>query len=390
MKTSNRTLWIDYLRGFITLLVVAHHSSLAYTTFASFDKAAYKNSTHPIVDVHRWIGLDIFEDFNDIFFMSLMFLISGLFVTKGLDKGIKLYLKERYYRLFIPFLIGVCFLMLIAYYPAFLLAYGKGDLRSYLIDFFTVESWPVGPPWFIWVLFVFNIIVALLYPYLKDKITWLAVKFSTLKDSPLKVLFVFYALTWILYIPMMFFFGPGTWTGLGPFDFQVSRIFLYFGYFFIGIIIARININEGIFGDGSSLVKRPFIWVLGCILVYGLVKVIEQPLENLISTNIINTFQAIMIYRSVWTLSCSVSCLAFIILFKRGFRHPVGWWQSLSFNAYGIYLIHYIFVLWCQYMLLGTNMPAYYKFLITFLVSCSISWFITIMIRKIKIVKKYL
>ena len=42
---QNRTLWIDYLRSFITVLVVAHHSSLAYTTFASFDKVQLHGHT---------------------------------------------------------------------------------------------------------------------------------------------------------------------------------------------------------------------------------------------------------------------------------------------------------------------------------------------------------
>ena len=84
--TTNRAIWLDYLRAFITVLVVAHHSSLAYTTFASFNKAAYNASTHPIVDTVRSHGLDIFEDFNDVFFMSLMFLISGIFVLPALAR----------------------------------------------------------------------------------------------------------------------------------------------------------------------------------------------------------------------------------------------------------------------------------------------------------------
>jgi surface polysaccharide O-acyltransferase-like enzyme len=82
----SRNLWVDYLRSAITVMVVAHHSSLAYTTFAKFDRLAYIRSTHPIVDAQRWIGLDIFENFNDVFFMSLMFLIGGLFLSKSITK----------------------------------------------------------------------------------------------------------------------------------------------------------------------------------------------------------------------------------------------------------------------------------------------------------------
>jgi glucan biosynthesis protein C len=85
-KAVSRTLWIDYLRSFITVLVVAHHSSLAYTTFASFNKTAYITSTNPIVDSQRWVGLDIFENFNDVFFMSLMFFIAGCFFSKAFRK----------------------------------------------------------------------------------------------------------------------------------------------------------------------------------------------------------------------------------------------------------------------------------------------------------------
>ena len=87
-NTPNRNVWIDYLRSSLTVLVVAHHSTLAYTTFASFDKNAYIKSTSPIVDTKRWIGLDIFENFNDIFFMSHMFLIGGLFLSNSIAKRV--------------------------------------------------------------------------------------------------------------------------------------------------------------------------------------------------------------------------------------------------------------------------------------------------------------
>lgn len=162
--TPNRTLWLDYLRSALTVLVVAHHTSLAYTTFASFNKDAYILSTHPVVDTHRWIGMDIFENFNDVFFMSLMFFISGIFVLPALrKKGVAAFLRDRFYRLFIPFVVAVSVLMLVAYYPAYYLAHHQHHIKAYIIDFFTTEQWLVGPPWFIWVLFAFNLVIALLY-----------------------------------------------------------------------------------------------------------------------------------------------------------------------------------------------------------------------------------
>lgn len=110
---NSRTLWLDYLKSFITVLVVAHHTSLAYTTFAWFDSSAYINSTAPIVDHNRWIGMDIFENYNDIFFMFLMFFIGGLFLVKSIEKkGTTYFVRDRIKRLFIPFLFLGTFLML--------------------------------------------------------------------------------------------------------------------------------------------------------------------------------------------------------------------------------------------------------------------------------------
>ena len=119
---AGRNLWIDYLRSFLTVLVVAHHSSLAYTTFAYFDHTTYINSTSPVVDNSRWLGMDIFENFNDIFFMSLLFLISGLFIFKSINKkGRKIFLYDRFKRLGIPFIIAVTFIIPIAYVPSYYL-----------------------------------------------------------------------------------------------------------------------------------------------------------------------------------------------------------------------------------------------------------------------------
>ncbi|HLZ86249.1 MAG TPA: acyltransferase [Puia sp.] len=381
MQQPSRVPWIDYLRGFITLLVVAHHSSLAYTTFAHFNPTAYIASTHPVVDTIRWRGLDIFEDFNDIFFMSLMFLISGIFVMQSIaKKGTALFIRDRFHRLFIPFAIGVTVLMLTAYYPAYLLAHGRHDIKAYVIDFFTVESWPVGPPWFIWVLFLFNLLFALTYRFTQGWLTKAGAVMAVLKRHPARLVAAWYILTWIVYVPAVLLVGPSVWTGIGPFDFQVSRILLYLGYFLLGIAVG---------GTGLPYRRWPF-WLIGCLSVYALLKWSEAPIGRLRDQHTLSVLQARLIYRSLWTLSCTLSCITFLTVFKNLFKRSRAWWDSLSANAYGIYLIHYIFVLWCQYFLLDAALPAVVKFLITFILALTVSWSLTWAVRKIGVVAKYL
>jgi hypothetical protein len=349
--------------------------------------------------------LDIFEDFNDIFFMSLMFFISGIFVLPALKrKGSRAFLRDRFFRLFIPFIIGVTLLMPLAYYPAWLLAHGTHDLRAYLIDFFTVEAWPVGPPWFIWVLFFFNLLVAAGYVIRQSSSArpghaaslvhtgspGHAVLPSATLQHPLKWLLWGYILTWCVYIPPMLAAGPDAWTGFGPFDFQLSRILLYFTYFMAGMLIGDHGLEKGLFTRNPGILTKASLWVALCLLVYAALKESEAPLLSLLGKNRISPLRASLIYRSIWVLSCTATCLAFLVLFRRVFRHARTSWDSLAANAYGIYLVHYIFVVWCQYMLLPVSLPAVVKFLLTFLVSLGVSWWLVSQIRKVRLVKKWL
>ncbi len=391
MDNSNRNLWVDYLRSAITIMVVAHHSSLAYTTFAWFDKNAYINSTNPIVDTKRWIGLDIFENFNDVFFMSLMFLIGGLFLIKSIDKkGAFTFIKDRFYRLFIPFLFLGTILMLIAYFPSYYVAHSSTDIIAYIKDFFVIEKWPVGPPWFIWVLFLFNLIFALFHSQFQKISKNAAPLISVLKNRPFTFFVILFCTTWILYVPIAYNIGAGTWTGIGPFDFQLSRILLYFGYFILGVLIGSIDFNNEIFSIKSSIVKKWWLWAIISLSVYSLLTIMVEPLRQLMKDSVIKEFYAWMIYYFVYTVSCTISCIAFITGFRKFVSNGKIWMNSLSNNAYLIYLVHYIFVVWCQFLLLTFDIPAFIKFLITFIFALSLSWIASNLLRKMSIIKNYL
>jgi glucans biosynthesis protein C len=48
--------------------------------------------------------------------------------------------------------------------------------------------------------------------------------------------------------------------------------------------------------------------------------------------------------------------------------------ESFADNAYGIYLVHYVFVLWLQYSLLGVALFAVAKGAIVFTGALALSW----------------
>src|SRR3984893_10958326 len=103
-KAATRNAALDRARTFITMLVLIHHSVIAYTYFGHTDRQSF-------------LGFDGVVTFNDSFFMAAMFLLSGLFVWPSLQrKGTAWFLRDRLWRLGLPFAVCALILMPIAYY----------------------------------------------------------------------------------------------------------------------------------------------------------------------------------------------------------------------------------------------------------------------------------
>ena len=108
---SGRNAPVGAVRAFLTLLVIAHHAVLTYHPFApppkGFTEPPILWTVFPVVDPQKFGGFGLLTMINDLFFMSLMFLISGLFVAESLKaKGPGGFLKGRALRLGVPFVIG--------------------------------------------------------------------------------------------------------------------------------------------------------------------------------------------------------------------------------------------------------------------------------------------
>jgi len=89
ISMSQTSLALGNLRATVIVIVVAFHSMLAYlqwTPIASsgFDRPPYDWRSFPIIDSDRFFGFDLFCAWQDIYLMSLMFFLSGLFVWPSL------------------------------------------------------------------------------------------------------------------------------------------------------------------------------------------------------------------------------------------------------------------------------------------------------------------
>src|SRR6202167_6688311 len=123
---SRSSLALDNLRAVVILIVLAFHSVLAYVQWipqrtVGFNDPPYQWRSFPILDSHRWMGFDLFCAWQDVYLMSLMFLLSGLFVYPSLARKQNWgFVRDRLLRLGLPFVFGVIVLVPIARYPAYL------------------------------------------------------------------------------------------------------------------------------------------------------------------------------------------------------------------------------------------------------------------------------
>lgn len=89
-----------------------------------------------------------------------------------------------------------------------------------------------------------------------------------------------------------------------------------------------------------------------------------------------------------WVLSCAASCFGFISLFTRFATRRIAVFDSLTGNAYGMYLIHYTFVSWLQYALLPASLSGFVKGVIVTLGTIILSWATTAALRRIPAVAR--
>jgi len=378
---------LGYLRGFLVVLVLAHHSVLAYIDGAP-PQATSLLARPPywrafmVVDHQHWMGFSLFTGFNDDFFMSLMFFVSGLFVWSSLQrKGNSGFVRERIRRLGIPFLFAAVLIAPIAYYPSYLLTTGPHSLGGYIHDWLSFGDWPTGPAWFIWLLLAFDLVAAGLFAVAPNFGEMLGGLASNAREHPLRFFLLLVTVSAAVFIPMLAIFGAMAWTSVGPFQFQTARLFHYAVYFLAGIGVGAYGIERGLLAPDGILARHWLRWTIASVVVFVLSVVFMLIVISkgaTMSPILLNTVGGL-----AFTITCGAISFAFLALFVRFATRRRWIYDSLSENEYGMYLIHYMFVSWLQFAILSSSLPAIEKGMLVFAGVLLLSWGASAALRSI-------
>ena len=372
---------LDRARTFITLLVVLHHSVVNYTYFGTGDRM-------------HWLGFDLIVLFNDSFFMACMFLISGLFVCRSLTRrGAANFVANRAWRLGIPFLVSIFVLMPIAYYPTFL-RYHLPDTTDFnFLHFwghiFTVGPWPSGPAWFLWVLLAFDAIAALVWRLAPNAIPTLGGAIHALRYRPGAAFVAFLIFSVVVYLPMRLYFGDAAWYEPGggyPLPIQTSRILLYSGYFLVGVGIGATDLRSGIFAENGELAARWAVWLGVALVFYAAILLLVYAHHNWVADFNKPPLSWRIAYGLAFALFSGAMAFAEPGVFLRFTKTTLRPLDAMRQNAYGIFLTHYIFIIWLQYAVYEPALPAFVKFAIVFAGTLAGSWATTVLLRKIPVI----
>jgi acyltransferase-like protein len=373
---SRTSIALGNLRAVVILIVLAFHSSLAYLASLPaipyrFDSPPYLWQAIPIIDRERWFCLDLFCAWQDVSLMSMMFFLSGLFVPSSLArKGSWKFLSDRFVRIGAPFVVVVLLLMPLAYYPAYRVPASDPSVAAYWQSWLALPFWPCGPQWFLWQLLVLNVLAAAMHrfaPGWSDRLGRLA---EAGRDQPVRLFTILSCASAVAYIPLALVFLPWEWTHATLFSFQLSRPLHYLVYFFAGFAIGVRPLDRGLLARDGPLARRWLLWLFASLIGFGL-----WAAPTSITLDNANAPPPLQLAAGFgYVLACASGCFALLAICLRFACQWSRTLDSLSANAYGIYLLHYVFVVWLQFALMEVALFAVAKFAIVFAVTLALSW----------------
>jgi hypothetical protein len=254
-----------------------------------------------------------------------------------------------------------------------LIAYGR--------HFVVLPFWPNGPMWFLWQLLTLTFFSAGLHRFAPHWIEFLGWLSSCAATRPGRYFIGLATASVLAYVPLALAFTPWRWSEHGPFALQLSRPLLYTIYYFAGFGVGAYGLERGLLAAEGMLARRWSVWLAGALASF----LLWMGLTALSTTYatfapLVLQFGADISFAVAGASGCFFvmgACLRFGAIHSRIF-------DSLSNNALGMYLLHYVFVVWLQYALLGLALLAIAKAMIVFGGTLLLAWAATVAMRFVR------
>ncbi len=164
---------------------------------------------------------------------------------------------------------------------------------------------------------------------------------------------------------------------------QTSRILLYAGYFLTGVGVGATNLRTGVLAENGEVVKRWLVWAAFALLFYGAILVLVYAHHNWVADFNSPPWSWRIGYGLAFALFSAAMTFAEPSFFLRFADANWRWMDALRPSAYGIFLIHYIFIIWLQYAVFDYSWSPFVKFALVFAGTLALSWATVVLLRKI-------
>lgn len=354
-KSKNRLLFFDNIRYLMIIFVIVLHAAASYAITEWWYVYDAKANT---------IIFSFMMSFIDIFAMPVLFFIAGYFALPNIEKkGTIVFLKDKFTRLGIPWLICVIFVAPVMDYINHYthgyvyssLNYGQFWLQwlqraiDFQTGFFTSPmQFNQFAYWFISLLLFFFIIFSLIYTLKKrlfPSVSFLSAKTHSAKTMLLIMLSagLLCTVTGVL-VAVIPFPYPDPWIIVGNIlQFQLWRLFVYMIFFALGVWAC----GRGWFVK-VNFPGQPVFWISICaVLCFGYVIITNHLMANMTDKRLFLTFVFVRSFLRV------IFLIVFISFALRYWNRPHWINETLASNSYNIYLVHQPIVIVFQLLLVN-------------------------------------
>jgi hypothetical protein len=272
--------------------------------------------------------------------------------------------------------------MPVAHYPVYLVSAVDPSWSAYWAKWTALPFWPSGQLWFLWYLLALNVIAVAIFRLAPSTGALLARLSANAGPNPRRYFLGLVAVSALAYVPLAAVFKPWQWLQYGPFAFQPGFTLVYVTYFFAGVGIGIYGLERGPLALDGMLARRWAVWV-GAAAAGFLLWIIPTALTMDRQAWYVPALEILADVGLV--ISCATACFALAAIFLRFAAAYSAVFDSLSANAYGIYLVHYVFVIWLQYLVLGLALFAIVKGLLVFAAALLLSWITTAAVCRVPI-----